>query len=94
MSVLLRVVDDLEFCFREVHNATGVQLDDHLEVVWLADSVFLVLDPLQARDYQQARWSLEQVRSSRWYVGGASLFWTLESSYAQGEGGELNPNRP
>lgn len=66
-----------EFCFQKGVNESGVQLDDHLEIVWIEGAVYLVLDPLQARDYKQAGWTVDQVRRSRWYVGGQSLSWEL-----------------
>jgi len=77
VTLRIRVTEYVEFCLHEGARESGVQLDDHLEVVWFDDAVFLVLDPLQARDYDQPGWTIEQVRRSRWYVGGQSLFWSL-----------------
>jgi hypothetical protein len=73
-----------EFCFREGVKASGVQLDDHLEVVWLDGGVFVILDPLQARDFNQPEWTLDQVRRSRWYAGGQSLSWDIPSGEIAG----------
>lgn len=77
VTISLRVGRLSEFCFREGVKESGVQLDDHLEAIWLAGGVFVIFDPLQARDFDQPDWTIEQIRRSRWYVGGESLSWEL-----------------
>jgi hypothetical protein len=77
VTLHLRLSRLSEFCFQQGVKASGVQLDDRLEVVWLNGGVFVILDPLQTRDFAQQEWTLEQVRKSRWYAGGQSLSWEL-----------------
>lgn len=76
-TVVLCVGRCLEFCFHQGPGESGVQLDDHLEAVWMDGLAFLIFDPLQARDYGRPEWTLEQVRRSRWYVGGGELRWQV-----------------
>lgn len=79
----LSLHDRLEFCLHQRLGESGAQLDDRLERVWMGDLVYLIFDPLQARDFCVSTWTLDQKRRSRWYVGGGSLTWQVAEQSVQ-----------
>ncbi len=75
--VLIKITNNIEFLLKERAGKTGVQLDDHLEIVWLEEKLFLILDPLHAQDFNKTKWDIDQIKKSRWYIGGDSIYWDI-----------------
>lgn len=77
VQLKLLIEDVKEFKICEGPKTSFAQPDDHIEIQRLNNIIYLIFDPLQSKNFDKQEWSIDEIQSSKYYVGGSFLYWEI-----------------
>lgn len=68
---------NVEFRVYEPGGGVNVVINDEAVGYSYDDKIYINFDPLHSKNWETKSWSIDEIRSSTFYIGGNKVFWAI-----------------